>query len=118
MLFFARVVGYDQSHLAIRTPPATDSSMKTQTLAGLVAVAAFLFAAVSGADTPFDGKSLAGWKAKHPGKGKWTVGSATVDAKNPRKLVVESTGTELINEQPASDLLTEAKYGDCTVEVE
>ncbi len=37
---------------------------------------------------------------------------------NPSKLKISDTGDELINAQPASDILTEAKYGDCVVEVE
>lgn len=81
-------------------------------------VAAILFVVPTNADSPFNGKSLDGWKAHHPGKGKWVVGSATLDEKNPAKLVVSETGSELINAQPGSDLLTEAKYGDCTVELE
>jgi hypothetical protein len=60
----------------------------------------------------------AGWKLKHEGKGKWVVGGASVDPKNPNKLLVESEGSDLINVQPASDLISEARYGDCTVEVE
>ena len=90
--------------------------MKTPILAGLVAV--LFLAGLAAADSPFDGKTLNGWKAKHPEKGKWVVGSATIDPKNERRLVIDSTGSELINAQPASDLYTEAKYGDCTVEVE
>ena len=66
----------------------------------------------------FDGRSLDGWKAQHTDKGKWVVGTATVDEKNPAKLVVKDGGSELINVQPASNVLTEAKYGDCTVELE
>ena len=92
--------------------------MKTPILAGLAAVAALFVAGLATADAPFDGKSLTGWKAKHPEKGTWVVGSATVDPKDAHRLVIASTGSELINSQPASDLFTEAKYGDCTVEVE
>jgi hypothetical protein len=90
--------------------------MKTPILAGLVAV--LFLAGLATADAPFDGMTLNGWKAKHPEKGKWVVGSASVDPKDARKLTIASTGSELINAQPASDLFTEAKYGDCTVEVE
>ena len=63
--------------------------------------------------------TLNGWKAKHPEKGKWVVGSATVDPKDAQKAHdrLHRLGG-LINAQPASDLFTEAKYGDCTVEVE
>jgi hypothetical protein len=80
--------------------------------------AAMILPAFALADSPFNGKDLTGWKAKHPDKGKWVVGAAAIDAKNPSKLTVTTAGHELINLQPASDLLTEEKYGDCTVEVE
>jgi hypothetical protein len=69
------------------------------------------------ADTPFNGKDLTGWKPKHE-KGKWIVGAAAVDSKSPSKLIAKEGGHELINLEPGSDLLTDAKYGDCTVEVE
>jgi hypothetical protein len=83
-----------------------------------VLIAACVSPALALADSPFDGKSLAGWKAKHPDKGKWVVGTAAVDAKDPAKLTFKEGGSELINIQPGSDLLTESTYGDCTVEVE
>jgi hypothetical protein len=79
--------------------------------------AALLWPAFVLADTPFNGKDLTGWKTKHE-KGKWVVGAAVVDEKSPGKLATKEGGTDLINIQPGSDLLTEAKYGDCTVEVE
>lgn len=95
-------------------------------------IAALALPPLALADNPFDGKSLHGWKAKVPGKGKWVVGAADVetkvlgkDSKNPSKdpkvvqtLVAKEGGSDLINIQPGSDLFTEAKYGDCTVEVE
>jgi hypothetical protein len=81
------------------------------------ACAIFLLPAFALADTPFNGKDLTGWKTKHE-KGKWVVGAAAIDAKNPAKFTATTAGHELINLEPASDLLTEAKYGDCTVEVE
>lgn len=60
----------------------------------------------------------AGWMQKHADKGKWVVGTAAVDSKDPRKLVVTEGGADIVNLQPASDLISEEKYGDCTVEVE
>ena len=59
-----------------------------------------------------------GWTKKHPEKGKWVVGTAAVDSTNPGKLIVKEGGSDIVNVQPASDLISEAKYGDCTVEVE
>jgi len=78
-------------------------------------VAAFVLTATASADSPFDGKSLAGWTAKHPDKGKWVVGTAVAEG---NKLAVKEGGSDLVNVQPGSDLLTEQKYGDVTVEVE
>ncbi|HVK08665.1 MAG TPA: DUF1080 domain-containing protein [Gemmataceae bacterium] len=60
----------------------------------------------------------AGWKSKHPDKGKWVVGTAAVDDKDPKKLTVKDGGTDVVNVQPASDLISEAKYGDCMIELE
>jgi hypothetical protein len=65
-----------------------------------------------------DSKVPAGWKVKHPGKGQWVTGTAEVDSSNPGKLVVKEGGSDVVNLKPASDLISEEKYGDCTVEVE
>jgi Domain of Unknown Function (DUF1080) len=75
-------------------------------------VAALALPALVLADPP------AGWKPKHADKGKWVVGTAAVDTANPSKLVVKPGGSDVINIQPGSDLISEEKYGDCTVEVE
>jgi 3-keto-disaccharide hydrolase len=82
--------------------------------AALIA-AVFLLPALAHADSPFDGKSLSGWKAKHPDKGKWVVGTAVAEG---NKLAVKEGGSDLVNVQPGSDLFTGEKYGDVTVEVE
>lgn len=73
--------------------------------------------------TPFGGKNLDGWKAKGPIKqSKWSVGIAKVDPDNSRRLIVAPLGNapgELITvEGRGSDLYTEQKFGDCTIEVE
>jgi hypothetical protein len=75
-------------------------------------VAALALPALALADLP------AGWKARHPDKGKWVVGTAAVDPASPGKLVAKEGGSDLINVQPGSDILTDAKYGDCTIELE
>jgi hypothetical protein len=71
-----------------------------------------------------------GWKLKHPDKGQWVTGAVAVekkvvkDPKAPNKertveeLVAKEGGSDLINIKPGSDLISEEKYGDCTVEVE
>jgi hypothetical protein len=81
-------------------------------------VVALVLPALALADSPFNGKNIDNWKAKRSDKGKWVVGKAAVDQKDPAKLVDQGGGSDLINIQPGTDLFTEAKYGDCTVEVE
>jgi len=84
-------------------------------LSRLAAVsAALILPAVALADPP------PGWKMKHPDKGQWVVGTVAISAEDPTKLTVPGTrtGSDVINFKPGSDLISEAKYGDCTVEVE
>lgn len=69
---------------------------------------------------PFNGKNLNGWKTKPRGNNQshWTVGKATLDANNPRAIKVEKGG-ELINAKGGGlDFYTEAKFGDCVIELE
>jgi hypothetical protein len=70
--------------------------------------------------TPFNGKTLAGWKFKgDEKKNKWKVGSATIDDKSPNKVVFAESGSELVNTDGGGiDIYSEAKYGDVLVEVE
>jgi hypothetical protein len=74
-------------------------------------------------DSPFNGKDLTGWKPKgnNTEKSKWKVGKAAIDPADPKKLVV-SEGNELVNvaakHGDSVDLQSEAKWGDCTIEVE
>jgi len=73
--------------------------------------------------TPFNGKNLDGWKAKGAiEKSKWIVGTAKVDPDNPRRLIAvpsgDAPGDLLTQEGHGSDLFTEQKFGDCTLEVE
>ncbi len=72
---------------------------------------------------PFNGKDLAGWKiAGDVTKSKWSVGTAAVSAADPKLLVVKSGGTEMVN-APAKfgegmDIYSEAKFGDCRIDIE
>src|SRR4051812_2497847 len=74
--------------------------------------------------TPFNGKTLEGWKFKGDrGRSKWAAGKAAVDAKDPRKLVVgpddgDGSALDLVNPDGGVDIYTEPKYGDCTIELE
>jgi len=71
------------------------------------------------ADSPFNGKNTDGWKLKgDEKKSKWKVGSASLDEKDPGKIVLKD-GSELVNTATGGvDIISEAKYGDCTIEVE
>jgi hypothetical protein len=68
----------------------------------------------------FNGKDLIGWKIKgSPTRVEWVVGKATLDEKNPGKLVVTGAARgDLINPLHAGDLYTDQKFGDGTFEIE
>jgi len=64
---------------------------------------------------PFNGKNLAGWKAKGK-KNFWKVGTAKLDPTNPKKLVVAPGGNDLVNAQDhGTDLYSEVTYGDAVI---
>ena len=74
-------------------------------------------------DVVFDGKDrkLEGWKYKRPGKPKsfWTVGSAKPSEDNPRELVVEAKGDELINAKGHGvDMYSKYVHGDAILKLE
>ena len=73
----------------------------------------------------FNGKDLTGWKAKNAAKNQWQACAASWDAKDPTKLVggidnsPDGSGKVLAAiTGGGSDLYTEAKFGDCLIEVE
>jgi hypothetical protein len=76
----------------------------------------------------FNGKDLTGWKLrgdsdKAKERSKWVVGFCVLDEKNPTKFVLtpmaKDTPLWLINAGAGSvDLVSEQKFGDCTVEAE
>ncbi|MFO0878501.1 MAG: DUF1080 domain-containing protein [Gemmataceae bacterium] len=70
--------------------------------------------------SPFNGNDLKGWKFKGDAKrSKWVVGKAELDPKNAGKFVVTPGAPgDLINASTGVDAYTEAKFGDCTIEVE
>jgi len=105
----------------------TDARTRVMTaVAVAVLIAALLPGAVAAAEkgkvvTPL-GKNLEGWLAKGPvEQSKWAVGTAKVDPKNPRKLVVEAPG-DCPHLATATghgrDIYTAEKFGDCTVDLE
>ena len=71
---------------------------------------------------PFNGKDLSGWTMRRPQGTKWVVGIAKLDSSNPSKLVVakaEAGDGELVNSETHSvDILTDQKFGDCTISLE
>lgn len=91
----------------------------------ILAVAAILTgcAGVEKAARPFNGKDLTGWKvAGDAAKSRWSVGTAQVSATDPKLLVVKPNGSEMVN-APAKfgegvDIYSEAKFGDCRIELE
>src|SRR4051812_11263563 len=71
---------------------------------------------------PFNGRDLSGWKFRgEESKSKWKVGRAALDPNDAAKIAfaADSAAAELVNTEAHSvDLYTEAKFGDCVVEVE
>lgn len=70
---------------------------------------------------PFNGKNLDGWKLRgdKADRSHWTVGKAAVDPAKDNQLVVDKGSGELINAKGGGvDLWSEAKFGDCTIELE
>ncbi|HZE96382.1 MAG TPA: DUF1080 domain-containing protein [Planctomycetota bacterium] len=79
-----------------------------------------LAALLAGAqDSPFNGRDLAGWKLKSPAeRSKWKVGKASLDPADPHKLVI-AEGGDLVNAESHSvDAYSEAKWGDCVIDLE
>jgi hypothetical protein len=73
----------------------------------------------------FNGKDLTGWKAKNAAKNQWQACAASWDEKDPGKLIggidnsPDGSGRVLAAiTGGGSDLYTEAKFGDCLLEVE
>ncbi len=73
---------------------------------------------------PFDGKSLTGWKAKENAtkKSHWKVGQPALHADDAKRLVCEGKKGALVNvvdrHGVGADLFSEAKFGDCRIELE
>jgi Domain of Unknown Function (DUF1080) len=76
---------------------------------------------------PFNGSDLSGWKFRDKNKSKWVVGRCTLDPKEDKKLSVavippQADGgpgvREMINPSASSDIYTDARFGDCIIEVE
>jgi hypothetical protein len=71
--------------------------------------------------TLFNGVDLKGWKLKgKEEKSKWVVGTASLDDAKPNQLKVAKGGKgELVNAAGGGvDIYSEAKFGDCTIDLE
>jgi len=84
----------------------------------------FAGAAASEPVKPFNGKNLAGWKAKSAGttKSQWVVGYASLDPADPKKFKVTPGGNELINNTAGHgqslDLYSTTLHGDAVITLE
>jgi hypothetical protein len=99
-------------------------------VAFLIAFTAILQGAEKDVVTPFNGRTLDGWKFKNEKESEWTVGRSALDEKDPKKLAVTPlnpaadggpAAAELINNKTTkrgTDLYTEQKFGDCLIELE
>jgi hypothetical protein len=72
---------------------------------------------------PFNGKSLEGWRnCRGEGQNLWRVGTARVAPHDPKQLVLEAGGQELVNLAPAHgaglDLYSDAVQGDAVITLE
>lgn len=81
------------------------------------------------AATPFNGTDLSGWKFRGDAKrSNWVVGVCTMDEENPNQLKVTPFNPaqdggprvrEMINAKGGGvDIYSEAKFGDCTIDIE
>ncbi len=108
-------------------------SIQTMTVLGATALTALLGSlAISPAQekgqpvTLFNGVDLTGWKLKGvEAKSKWAVGLCALDAKDPARFsfmphgLIDVQKADLVNRASGGvDIYTEAKFGDCTIEVE
>ncbi len=93
------------------------------TALGTLTGAARLAAADPRPVEPFNGKNLTGWKVKDKKLSHWVVGVATVLPEKPTELALRrptnSETAALINDEGGgTDISTDQKFGDCTVELE
>lgn len=94
-----------------------------RTLSVLFLTAALAVAADPKPSEPFNGKDLTGWKLKDEKKSQWKATVVAVDEKKPGELAVPQDDKDrpvaLANMKgQGTDIFTEGKYGDCTIELE
>ena len=86
----------------------------------LIALSSLAFAAEQKPIMPFSGKDLHGWKTKAPAeRSKWAVGQATLDPKDAKKIKLIADGSDMVNAEGGGvDIYSDAKFGDCIIEIE
>jgi len=65
----------------------------------------------------FNGKDLTHWKPENAKQSNWTVGLAQVDPASPDRFRT-IRGNDLINTNRGTQLITDALFGDCVLELE
>ncbi|MFY7953345.1 MAG: 3-keto-disaccharide hydrolase [Armatimonadaceae bacterium] len=93
-----------------------------RTLSALLFTAALAAAADPKPTEPFNGKDLTGWKLKDEKKSQWKATAVGTDEKGTgfiEKELKRDTPLQLVNVKGGGcDISTEAKFGDCTIELE
>ncbi|MEX2212663.1 MAG: DUF1080 domain-containing protein [Phycisphaeraceae bacterium] len=86
----------------------------------LITLTNFALANEHKAAEPFNGKDLHGWKTKTPAeRSKWGVGQATLDPSDAKKIKFVKEGGDMVNvEGGGVDIYSDAKFGDCLIEIE
>jgi hypothetical protein len=103
---------------------STMKALPRWTLGLAAALAVVALAQANSILRPFNGRNLEGWKTRPEGNNRnyWTVGTARLDPKDPKRLVVEPGGQELINAAPGHgqglDLYSETLHGDAIIKLE
>jgi hypothetical protein len=99
----------------------SSKSVFQATLSGSLVLLAMatLAAAPSKTASLFNGKDLSGWKkATSKSTGQWQVGQVALDPINPEKLKITGPGDALATLEKNPNLISEASFGDCILELE
>jgi len=98
--------------------------IKSSVQAGIAGCLALVATAALAANQPkaiflFNGKDLTGWKkAGSKAKGEWQCGQPALDSADAKKLKMTGPGNALVSAEKTPNLITEASFGDCRVELE
>lgn len=69
---------------------------------------------------PFNGRDTTGWRfAGHVKRNHWTVGAASLDPADPKKLVAAPGGSDLVSPGiVGANIVTEQSFGDAVIELD